>query len=255
MCPDASKRSRTTQSIRILVAENTLMSAQLLADALGRFRRLEVAGFVCNSAATLKEVTVAHPHVAVIGATLDNEPLGGLAVSTQLRSSHPDIRSVMLLDGSQRDVVIEAFRAGARGVFCRDQPIKVLCKCIQSVCEGQVWANSTELGFVLEALHTAPSRLVNRNFGTLLSKREQAVVACVAEGLSNREAAARLKLSEHTIKNYLYRVFNRLGVSSRVELILYTLNQGAYTQASIICHGEDVHDSAGGGTPPMAFAN
>jgi DNA-binding CsgD family transcriptional regulator len=66
-----------------------------------------------------------------------------------------------------------------------------------------------------------PMRLVEAGGGAILSKREQDVVRCVAEGLSNREIATRLKLTEHTVKNYLFRIFDKLGVSSRVEVVLY----------------------------------
>jgi len=252
---DTPTQAGVTQPVRVLVAENTRMSAQLLAEALARFQRLEVVEFVSSSHATLSGAAASHPHVAVIGATLDNEPLKGLAVSARLCSSHPEIKSIMLLDGSQRDLVIGAFRAGAKGVFCRDEPIKALCRCIQSVYAGQIWANSTQLGFILEALHTAPSfRLVNHNSEALLSKREQAVVACVAEGLTNREAAERLMLSEHTVKNYLYRIFDKLGVSSRIELIFYALNQAA-TQGSTMTRREDGDASAGGRPAAAAFLN
>jgi len=93
---------------------------------------------------------------------------------------------------------------------------------LSSVHQGQVWANSSELRYLLEALRESePMRLVDSRGEAILSKREQDVVRCVAEGLSNREIASRLKLTEHTVKNYLFRIFDKLGVSSRVEVVLY----------------------------------
>lgn len=70
-----------------------------------------------------------------------------------------------------------------------------------------------------------PLRVVNSTGVPLLTKREMAVVQCVAEGLTNRETAAQLSLSEHTVKNYMFRIFDKLGVSSRVELVLYVASQ------------------------------
>ncbi|HEY6293433.1 MAG TPA: response regulator transcription factor, partial [Terriglobia bacterium] len=98
--------------------------------------------------------------------------------------------------------------------------------CIACVHEGQIWASAEELGFVLEALREPqPLRVANHAGAPLLTKREMAVVRCVAEGLTNREVAAQLGLSEHTVKNYMFRIFDKLGVSSRVELVLYVASQ------------------------------
>lgn len=92
--------------------------------------------------------------------------------------------------------------------------------------KGQIWANSHELQFILDALaEAAPLRLVDAKGVKLLTKREQEVVNLVAEGFKNSEISHNLSLSGHTVKNYLFRVFEKLGISSRSELILYALSQ------------------------------
>src|SRR5262249_51231866 len=99
------------------------------------------------------------------------------------------------------------------------------------VHQGQIWANSRELRFVLEALGEAlPLRVVDARGTVLLSHREQEVVRCVAEGLSNRDIARRLGLTEHTVKNYLFRIFDKLGVSRRGEVVLcaYSVGSGMF---------------------------
>lgn len=143
-----------------------------------------------------------------------------------IRAQAPDTRVVVLIDASDRAAVVDAFRAGAGGVFCRTEHFRLLAKCIQCVHMGQVWASSSELHFLLEAL-TQPTFANFRSDGSSpLSSREVDVVRCVAEGLTNREIAQRLKLTEHTVKNYLFRIFDKLGVSSRVEVVLYALGTG-----------------------------
>jgi DNA-binding NarL/FixJ family response regulator len=120
--------------------------------------------------------------------------------------------------------LIDTFRSGAHGVVFRDEPLETLSKCIHAVHQGQVWANSQQLGYVLEALTRAlPLRLQDANGISLLAKREEDVVRLVAEGMSNREISRQLELSEHTVRNYLYSIFEKLGVSTRVELVLYCL--------------------------------
>ena len=99
-------------------------------------------------------------------------------------------------------------------------------KSIQAVHKGQVWANSHQLHLILEALVSAtPFRVKNVQKDVLLAKREDEVANLVAAGLSNREVAERLGLTEHTVSNYLFRIYEKLGISGRVELVLYMLKQ------------------------------
>jgi len=213
---------------RLIIIENTPMAGQLLGDALRRTHRFDVA--VCGTAPSqiLTAAAGGKAPLALISIDLDGERLKGCKVARQLRANYPSLPVVMLLNTSLREEVVEALRAGARGVFCRDGSIRSLYKCICSVQAGQVWANSSEMRFVLEALaESAPLNLVDAKGMALLSQREQDVVRFVAEGLTNREIASQLKLSEHTVKNYLFRIFDKLGISSRVEMILYVFSQRA----------------------------
>jgi len=138
-----------------------------------------------------------------------------------------------LLGSYDRDLVANAFRSGAKGLFAfSEYPFRLLCKCIQSVHHGQVWANSEQLQYLIEVVTQVPSlRMVNALGVKLLTPREEQVVALVADGLSNREVAHELCLSEHTIKKYLFRIFDKLGISSRVELVLYAVSHGGARQA------------------------
>jgi DNA-binding CsgD family transcriptional regulator len=144
----------------------------------------------------------------------------------ELRTALPEARAVLLMGSAKREAVVEAFRAGARGIFSKDQSVETLSKCVRNVHEGQIWASNEQMAFAVEALAASPNvRAISANGLDLLSKREMDVVRCLADGLTNREIAERLGLSQHTIKNYLFRVFDKLGVSSRMELLFLTLSQ------------------------------
>jgi len=212
--------------IRVFVADNSAIHTQLIADGLKRDPDLQVILPVSDSSGLIAEVMASDVDVLVISASLDEQPLRGLEILQELRASFPGIRAVVLLHSSKRELVVDAFRVGARGLFSPQGSIEMLIKAVKCVHEGQIWANSREMSLAVEAL--ANSRLfrpVNGNGLSLLSRREMEVVRCLAEGLTNREIAERLQLSQHTIKNYLFRVFDKLGVSSRVELLFMTLSQ------------------------------
>lgn len=212
--------------VRVIVADSTRFSSQLLADALKRSLHFGVLDSFVSSHELVTAVSTNKVQVAVISADLDGEKFKGFKVCRELPVACPSLRVVMLLDSSERNQVVEAFRAGARGVFCRSGSIRDLSRCILGVQRGQIWASSEEMGFIVEALARGPAlRLLGAEGTALLTERELGVVHCAAEGLTNREIAGKLNLSEHTIKNYMFRIFEKLGVSSRIEMIFHALAQ------------------------------
>ncbi len=221
MAQHLTQSPENSERIRVLAADSTRMSSQLLAQALAQDNQFHVTGIEPRPASILAAVADERPHVVLMSSVLE-EPSTGFDLIRQVCAARPDTRVVLLMDTSKRSAVVEAFRSGARGIFSRTESPKALAKCICSVHQGQIWANSAELRFLLEALcESEPMGVVDAGGEAMLSKREQDVVRCVAEGMSNREIASRLKLTEHTVKNYLFRIFDKLGVSSRVEVVLY----------------------------------
>lgn len=210
----------------VLAADSTSMNTQLLVDALSRDPQLRMIESPSTVHAVLQFVKQERPQVAVVSAKIGDNHGGGFELVREICAQSPATRVIVLLDSCERNAVVQAFRAGARGVFCRTEPVRVLSKCIQCVHQGQVWANSTQLHYILEALNQPTLATFQHNGLSLLSARETDVVRCLAEGLTNREIAQRLKLTEHTVKNYLFRIFDKLGVSSRVEVVLCALGNG-----------------------------
>jgi DNA-binding NarL/FixJ family response regulator len=128
----------------------------------------------------------------------------------------------MLLNVSNQESVIKAFRSGARGVFSRLQSMPEFFDCIEHVRKGYIWAGRQETSSLMDAFKSIPAfNLVSAREAQSLTARELQVVHCAAKGKTNRAIASELSLSEHTVKNYLFRAFEKLGVSSRVELLFY----------------------------------
>ncbi|HZU09591.1 MAG TPA: response regulator transcription factor [Pseudacidobacterium sp.] len=144
----------------------------------------------------------------------------------------PSSRSIVLSSNLTKEHVIGFFRAQARGVLASDlTDFATLCKCITCVHKGQIWANSEQLGYLIESLSGSKAlRIVDSRGEAILSAREEEVLHLLAEGLTNREMAASLHLSEHTIKNHLFHIFDKLGVSSRTEAILYAMSRRMVTR-------------------------
>lgn len=220
-------RSRTGDTIHVLVADNSPFHTQLLVGVLSAQADLKVYSSNLD-APSVVTASVAHKiNVFVLSAFADEDAERGFRILRELRERNSSTRAVILLDSSKIEAVLESFRAGARGVFDHQESPDALCQCIRQVHGGRVWINNEQIAHVLDSLASAPKlKTVDAKGISLLSRREADVVRCVTEGLTNREIAERLGLSQHTIKNHLFRIFDKLGVSNRIELLFVTLSQG-----------------------------
>jgi DNA-binding NarL/FixJ family response regulator len=219
------------KTIRLAIFEATQMSCEIMSRALEASSCNIRVVSIGMSSEPKSDLLLGDPKVAVISSTLREGHLSGFTLLRWLSKANRDLNCVLLLDRDERDLVIEAFRSGAVGVCERGQSSEQLCKCIVCVHRGQVWANSKQMRHVLEALSSGlPRSLRDAEGPILLTNREQEVASKVAEGMKNREIAELLSVSEHTVKNHLFRIFERLGVTSRSELILYLYGQRSQPQ-------------------------
>jgi len=223
-----SKDTRTSDPIRIVVATNSYIHGQVLSEFLKRDEMLCIAGAAVSSQEFLEVAGRTNANLVVISAQLDDDPKGGMAALRQYKETHPQVPGIITVDSLKSETVLEAFRAGARGIFSEQEPPETLYKCVRVVYQGQIWATSRELRIALEALSSVRTvRAPGAGGLTLLTARELQVVHLLAEGLTNSEIGIRLGLSRHTVKNYLLKIFDKLGVSNRVELLFLSLTHPA----------------------------
>jgi DNA-binding NarL/FixJ family response regulator len=221
----------SVRKVRVLVADSTRFTGNLIADALKKDRGLAIT--IAEASTVLLTASTLKPDVTIVSEHLHGKPRGGFEVLRELRVAVPSTRTVILLDSAERDLVVEAFREGTRGVFCRSDSLKMLTRCIRRVHEGQLWISGAQTEFLLELLVQVPTaRMVDVGGANLLSKREQDVVRWLPECNTNREIARKLNISENTVKNHLFHVFDKLGVSSRVEVVIYATSQKSGVQSS-----------------------
>ena len=219
------------RAVSVLIADSCRMGTQLMASALRNSQsRLEVVGAAITCDEVRSELDRQEVNVAVVSSNLKDGRNAGFGMTREIRSSFPCTDVIMILDVIDRATISQAFCAGAVGMLTRDEPFETLCKSIRAVSQGQVWANSAQLRILLNALIDIPrassvSGVNAPESSNRLTKSETKLAYLVAEGRTNRDISRQLNLSEHTVRNYLFRIFNKLGTSNRLELALYMIHK------------------------------
>jgi len=215
----------TPQQVQVLVADSTPLAGQLIARALQQNADLQAAEV--SPDAVVEAAQAAHPDVVILSYSVSGLQKKGLEILKELIAFSPRLPVVMLLDDEDPKAVVNALQCGARGVFTRSLPVEMLIRCVKQVHAGQVWISAEQLEFLLSVLANAPAPppIVDARGAHLLSPREQEVMRWIVQGLSNREIAKELGISENTVKNYVYRIFDKLGVSNRAEAAMYAAAQ------------------------------
>jgi len=212
-------------ALKVVIVGRDSMTSGLLADSL--VRSLKCNAVAIQSADLLRELGTSKTALVIISAHLGSTPRAGFELAKTVSQLQPEIPIIIMLDQPNRDAVITAFRSGARGVFNHQESMSEFIDCIEHVSKGFVWAGKIETDYFLEAFRNIPaSRVLTENDFPALTTRELQVVQCAARGKTNKAIASELFLSEHTVKNYLFRAFEKLEVSSRVELLFYLAIRG-----------------------------
>src|SRR5271165_2446429 len=149
---DQSPNLPNADRLRVLAADGSSMSTQLLVEALGRHAHFHVIEAPPIEAEILSLVKAEKPEIVLLSARFGQNGQESFELLREIRSVPSGPRVIVMLDRSEPAVVVQAFRAGAHGIFCRTEPLRLLPKCIDCVHAGQVWASSSELHFLLDAL-------------------------------------------------------------------------------------------------------
>lgn len=215
-----------SEVISVLVADSNQTQSQLLCSALRRQGTFKVSRCHAELSECLSVLESDSADVLVVADGLIDDRDRLYEMTRGVHSDFPNLAIVLLLDNYDRELVVNSLRAGARGLFClASMPFKSLCRCITSVHQGQYWTNTEQMRFLIDALSISPSvHLINSRGHVVLTPREEQTVHLVTEGLNNREIARQLNLKENTVKKSLLRIYDKLGVSNRVELVLYALS-------------------------------
>src|SRR5215471_10765435 len=204
--------------IRIVVVDDHSIVREGLRLILSVDPTMQVVGQAADGQEALDTVHKVNPDILLLD--VDMPRMNGLEALKTLSEEDSDVKCVELTASIENKQIVEALQLGARGVIRKETPARVLINCIRSVCNGQYWLGQSAFSDLVKGLQSiGPSGSDDAKFG--LTSRELRVVAAVLEGDSNKAVAERLSISEQTVKNHLTNIFNKLGVSSRLELVLF----------------------------------
>lgn len=219
--------------VSLVIADPMAITSELLTAALSKRPEFVISGCVKNMEELIEIVSERSPDIMLIRSSRQNGTFSPLSILSTTYRVSPATRSIVLSSDLERDDVVAYFQAQARGILPADiTDFETLCKCIYSVHRGQIWASSKQLNYLIESFSRPKAvQVVDAKGDMVLSAREQEVLNLLAEGHSNRAMAEALNLSEHTIKNHLFHIFYKLGVSNRTEAILCAMRQREVPQS------------------------
>ncbi len=145
------------------------------------------------------------------------------AIPELLRSA-PDIRLIVQAVGADENQTVELYRRGVRGIISRTISPDLLVRCVRRIAAGETWIDNQSVNWVIEAYRAQAAALVSPRSQPRLSPKEMSIITCITQGKRNKEIAFQLGTTEQVIKNYLRKIYDKLGVSDRLELALYCLH-------------------------------
>jgi DNA-binding NarL/FixJ family response regulator len=223
----------TPKPICIVIADDHHLVREGLRKLLEHQPEFKVVGEAANGLEALEHVKALKPDVLLLDLAMPR--MNGLEVLRELGDAVEQVRTVLLTASIEPEETLQALRSGARGVVLKESAAHVLFKCIRALMDGEYWVGHERIGDVLRTLRElslAPSREAAP--ASHLTPRELQVVGAIVDGATNRDIARLFGLSEQTVKNHLSHIYDKLGVSNRLELALYAVHHRLLAAAAPI---------------------
>jgi two-component system nitrate/nitrite response regulator NarL len=234
---DVTAREHTAnssvQTIRLIIADDSSVYRDGLANLLTMQRDFHVIGTADTPSSAADIIRETKPDIVLLGWPASSQ--GSQRVFGVISDSKSATRVIMLSDDQAKEDFVEAVRQGCCGIVPKRTSTELLLKSIRKVHAGEFWLDRVTTAEVIRKLAKkssngsgASSRLGVRDQSGALSQREREIVVLVAQGFKNKEMAERMFISEQTVKNHLHNIFDKLGVSDRLELALYAIHHNLH---------------------------
>ncbi len=206
--------------IRIFIADHQTMFRQAARTLLEREPGLRVVGEAGTCGDVLDHAPGLHPDVLLLN--LDLPDLTGTETLRALAEKVSGARTIVLADSSRRRQIVEALKLGASGVVYRNTNAEMLIKSIRTVAAGDYWVGHEDIHELMDSIRkgAGSGQELLRTNGFGLTPRETEIVNLIVDGCSNREIARKFRISEQTVKHHLTSIFEKTGVSNRLELAI-----------------------------------
>ena len=214
--------------IKVLIADDHAVFRDGLRKLLEGADEISVVGEASNGNDCIKMLDKFRPDILLLDLRMPEKD--GLGVLTEVNFESLATRVIVLTAAEDDRDVIRAMRLGARGMVLKQSASDLLLKSIRQVHDGEIWLDNRMTAEVIDAFKKS-AESGQRREKPLLSDREKEVVRLVAQGFHNREIGEKLFISEQTVKNHLHNIFDKLGVSDRLELALYAIHHKLVDQA------------------------
>jgi DNA-binding NarL/FixJ family response regulator len=210
-----------TGFVRVILADTQAIFRAGLRKIFALEDDIRVVGQAETFAQTLTAVKKFTADILIFESSLADNPVEAVA---ELMRQGADVRVVVVTPGSDETLTLELFRRGVHGVVSREVEADTFVDCLRKVAAGQAWLDEQGTRWVLEAYRNHNSRPSGSRPKVQLTPKETLIVSCVTQGMKNKEIAIRVGTTEQVVKNYLRKVYDKLGVADRLELALYCLN-------------------------------
>src|SRR5271157_4990236 len=208
-------------TIRVIVADTQAIFRVGLRKIFALEDDIRVVGQAESLEQTVAAMQKFSADIVIFEAALTPNPAD--TVSDLLRQG-ASCRLVVVLQEPDQEMTLELFRRGAHGIVAREIEPEMLVQCLRKVAQGEPWLDSRAVGWVMQAYRTQGVRPAGSRPKVSLTPKESLIVSCVTQGMKNKEIALRVGTTEQVVKNYLRKVYDKLGVADRLELALYCLN-------------------------------
>src|SRR3984957_17558526 len=207
--------------IRVILADSQSMFRAGLRKIFALEDDIRVAGQAETLPQTQSAVTKFSADVLIFESALAANPIEAV---TELLRQAPEIKIVVVTPASDEQLTLDLFRRGAHGILSREVEPEVLVDCLRKVAAGEPWLENQAVHWVMEAFRGHNLRPSGARPKVQLTPKETLIVSCVTQGMKNKEIAIRVGTTEQVVKNYLRKVYDKLGVADRLELALYCLS-------------------------------
>jgi DNA-binding NarL/FixJ family response regulator len=207
--------------VRVIVADTQAIFRAGLRKIFALEDDIRVVGQAETLAQTQSAMAKFSADVLIFEAALTPNPVDAVA---DLLRQNPQLRVVVVTPGSDEGLTLELFRRGAHGIVSREVEPELLVDCLRKVASGETWLDTQGIHWVMEAYRNQSNRPAGARPKVQLTPKETLIVSCVTQGMKNKEIALRVGTTEQVVKNYLRKVYDKLGVADRLELALYCLN-------------------------------